>query len=855
MKQFTAFYLFCQRFHCRSLFVTISSLVFLFSMGCHSVIAQTLRSETLLRQGWRFHRGDVAGAEQPTFDDSRWETVSVPHDWAIIGPFGSEHDLQNVAVTQNGEKEASLKTGRTGGLPYIGVGWYRTTFTASAKGRTTLVFDGAMSEARVFVNGKEAIFWPYGYNSFHVDVTDFIHKDGSSNTLAVRLENRDQSSRWYCGAGIYRNVHLVHTADIHVGVWGTQVTTQMQGDEAAVTLKTHFENAEGKTLFLETIILDPKGKAVVKKENTQTVAHGLPLTQNLLVSQPKLWSPETPYLYKAVTRVYETKGKNGKDGRGALVDEYATVFGIRSIQLIPDRGFFLNGQMRKFQGVCNHHDLGPLGTAINRSALRRQLTLLKDMGCDAIRTSHNMPAPELVELCDSMGFMMMVEPFDEWDRAKCKNGYHRFFKEWAEKDMVNMLQHYRNHASVVMWSVGNEVPTQCSPDGYKVARFLQDICHREDPTRPVTCGMDQVDCVMDNGFAAQLDIPGFNYRANRYEEAYTRLPQNIMLGSETSSTVSSRGVYKLPARLRAGALYDDHQCSGYDLEYCWWSNTPDHDFANAEDHEWEIGQFVWTGFDYLGEPSPYDTNAWPSHSSVFGIIDLASLPKDRFYLYRSLWNHREHTLHVLPHWTWPGHEGEVVPVFVYTDAPEAELFVNGKSQGIQRKLTREEALAAKAAGDSLWLQRRYRLMWMDVKYEPGEIKVVPHYKNASAGIPSPVVIKTAGKPHHLELIPDRTSITADGDDLCYVTVRVVDKDGNLIPDAAHLVSFQVTGAGRFRAAANGDATNLDLFHLPRHHAFAGQLTAIVQAADHAGDITLEASAKGLKKAVLKLSAQ
>ena len=814
------------------------------------------RSETLLRHGWRFHRGDAAAAQQPTFDDSQWESVSIPHDWAITGPFSRDCDLQKVAVTQNGEKVATWKTGRSGGLPYVGVGWYRTQFTIPAtggqSGRTTLVFDGAMSEARVYVNGHEAIFWPYGYNSFSIDVTDLIHKDGQPNTLAVRLENREQSSRWYCGAGLYRNVHLVQTSDIHVATWGTQVTTRLLAGEAAVTLKTTFENAEGKTLCLETVILGPDGRPVCEKENIQTVAHGLPLTQNLLVPQPLLWSPETPYLYQAVTRVYEAKGKNGTGGRGALVDTYSTVFGIRDIALVPDRGFFLNGQQRKFQGVCNHHDLGPLGAAINRAALRRQLTLLKDMGCDAIRTSHNMPAPELVELCDSMGFMMMLEPFDEWDIAKCQNGYHRFFQEWAERDMVNMLRHFRNHASVVMWSVGNEVPTQCSAEGYKVARFLQDICHREDPTRPVTCGMDQVDCVLNNGFAAQLDIPGFNYRAHRYEEAYARLPQNIVLGSETASTVSSRGIYKLPASLRAGAMYDDHQCSGYDLEYCWWSNTPDHDFANADDHEWEIGQFVWTGFDYLGEPSPYDTDAWPSHSSVFGIIDLASLPKDRFYLYRSLWNHRERTLHVLPHWTWPGHEGQVVPVFAYTDAPEAELFINGKSQGIQHKYTREEAQAAKEAGDTLWLQRRYRLMWNDVRYEPGEVKVVAHYPD---GTRSEQVVRTAGRPHHLELVPDRSRIAADGEDLAYVTVRVCDKDGNLIPDAAHLVRFKVTGAGRFRAAANGDASNLDLFHLPQHHAFAGQLTALVQAADRAGSITLEATAKGLKKATITLQAQ
>ena len=820
------------------------------------VSIQAQRTETLLREGWRFTRGDVADAAQPAFDDSRWERVTIPHDWAISGPFSRDCDLQKVAVTQNGEKVATWKTGRTGGLPYTGVGWYRNTFVIKReeekreKRNVALVFDGAMSEARVFVNGHEAIFWPYGYNSFYVDVTPYLQPAGQPNTLAVRLENREQSSRWYCGAGLYRNVHLITTSPVHVVPWGTQVTTKLLGTTAAVTLRTTLDNAEGQTLRLVTDILDGAGRVVATKDNTQTIAHGQPFTQHFIVENPRLWSPETPALYKAVTKVY---GSHGADG--AVLDRYETVFGIRTIDLIPDRGFFLNGQPRKFQGVCNHHDLGPLGAAVNRAALRRQLTLLKDMGCDAIRTSHNMPTPELVELCDSMGFMMMLEPFDEWDVAKCQNGYHRFFNEWAERDMVNMLRHYRNSPAVVMWSIGNEVPSQWKPDGYKVASFLQDICHREDPTRPVTCGMDQVTAVLGNGFAALLDVPGFNYRAHRYEEAYAKLPQNIVLGSETSSTVSSRGIYKLPATLKADAIYDDHQSSGYDVEYCGWSNVPDVDFANAEDHPWEIGQFVWTGFDYLGEPSPYDTDAWPSHASLFGIIDLASLPKDRYYLYRSHWNRRTHTLHILPHWTWSGKEGQVVPVFVYTDAPEAELFVNGKSQGVQRKLTREESLAAKAAGDPYWLLRRYRLIWPDVRYEAGELKAVAHYAAADAATQTTAVVRTAGAPHHLELVADRTRLAADGDDLAYVTVRVVDKNGTLVPDAAHLVSFKVKGAGRFRAAANGDAANLDLFHLPQHHAFAGQLTAIVQAADHAGPITLEATAKGLKKAVLTLQAQ
>lgn len=794
-----------------------------------SLSTRAQRNEQLLEEGWRFTKGDVTDAATPGFDDSRWESVTVPHDWAIYGPFSRENDLQNVAVTQNFETQASIKTGRTGGLPYVGVGWYRTTFDTKPDQEVTLVFDGAMSEARVYVNGQEACFWPCGYNSFYCNVTRLINPDGRNNTLAVRLENRPQSSRWYPGAGLYRNVHVITTNRIHIPVWGTQITTPHVADDyASVCLRTSVENSGQKELTLVTEILSPEGKTVATKENKGFINHGQPFTQNFVVERPALWSPESPSLYRAVTKVYvEDK----------LTDTYTTRFGIRSIEYVADKGFYLNGKLRKFQGVCNHHDLGPLGSAINVKALRHQLTLLKDMGCDAIRTAHNMPAPELVALCDEMGFMMMIEPFDEWDIAKCDNGYHRFFNEWAERDMVNMLRHYRNHPCVVMWSIGNEVPTQCSPEGYKVAKFLQDICHREDPTRPVTCGMDQVDCVLDNGFAAMLDIPGFNYRAHRYTEAYERLPQNLVLGSETSSTVSSRGVYKFPAQRKADAKYDDHQSSSYDLEYCSWSNIPDMDFALADDYNWTLGQFVWTGFDYLGEPSPYDTDAWPNHSSMFGIIDLASIPKDRYYLYRSLWNRNEETLHILPHWNWEGHEGEKVPVFVYTNYSSAELFVNGKSYGKQTK-------------NNQTVENRYRLMWHDVVYEPGEVKVIAYDRNGKATAEK--VIRTAGKPHRIELSTPHHTLNADGKDLAYVTLRIVDKDGNLCPTDGRLVNFNVKGAGRYRASANGDPTCLDLFHLPRMHAFNGMLTVILQASKEAGTMELKASAKGLKSGSIQI---
>ncbi|MDD6538176.1 MAG: glycoside hydrolase family 2 TIM barrel-domain containing protein [Bacteroidales bacterium] len=792
------------------------------------------RSEQDLTHGWRFHQGAAEGAESPDFNDQNWQSVNVPHDWAITGPFSRDHDLQKVAVTQNFETEASVKTGRTGGLPYVGEGWYRTSFRSTAGKHVSLVFEGAMSEAKVYVNGTQAIFWPYGYNAFHCDVTSLLRPNGEANVLAVHLENKPQSSRWYPGAGLFRHVKVVETERVHIPVWGTQVTTpHVAADYASVCLRTTIEGADTCLLTLKTYIVDENGKTVASKTNRGYLNHGQPFEQHLTVERPRLWSPETPHRYRAVTEV---------SVGGKVTDRYETPFGIRSIEFVADKGFYLNGERRKFQGVCLHHDLGPLGAAVNRSAIRHQLRMLKDMGCDAVRTSHNMPAPELVELCDEMGFMMMLEPFDEWDIAKCDNGYHRYFAEWAERDMVNMLRQFRNHPSVVMWSIGNEVPTQCSSEGYKVATFLRDICHREDPTRPVTCGMDQVSCVLDNGFAAMLDVPGFNYRAHRYEEAYERLPQNLVLGSETSSTVSSRGVYHFPVEKKADVITADHQSSSYDLEYCSWSNIPDVDLALAEDHEWTLGQFVWTGFDYLGEPSPYDTDAWPNHSSMFGIIDLASIPKDRFYLYRSVWNKKQPTLWALPHWTWQGREGEVTPVFVYTSHPSAELFINGKSQGRLSKKNRQTAKT---------VEERYRLMWNDVVYEPGTLKVVAY--DAAGNKADSLTVKTAGKPHHLVIEPSFTeTLAADGKDIGYYLVKAVDKEGNLCPHFSGQVELEAKGAACFKAVANGDATSLELFHLPRMHAFGGQLMMLVQAGSQAGTAQLRAKAKGLRPATLSV---
>lgn len=780
-----------------------------------------------LKDGWDFCKGE-------TFDAKNSRRVSVPHDWAIYGPFDRKHDLQLVAVEQNGEKEATEKTGRTGGLPFIGKGVYRTTFQLpdTAKHSVTLLFDGVMSHPRVKLNGKEVAYWPYGYNSFYVDVNGVALP--GTNELEVSCENKEGQSRWYPGAGIYRNVHVVITDKIHIPTWGTFVTTPVvSSDFASVKLSMDIAGTTNRqNVDVCTVILDSRGNEVARSEGVYC-ARGQEFTQSFLIEKPDLWTPESPALYTARTTLAV---------EGRKVDQYDTRFGVRSIAYVPEKGFFLNGIPTKFKGVCNHHDLGPLGAAVNRSALRHQIELLKDMGANAIRTAHNMPAPELVELCDEMGMMMMIEPFDDWGfRPKSPNGYGAVFNEWVEKDISNMVRHFRNSPSVVMWSVGNEVPSQWGEPGMGELMRIRGVIKSLDTTRPVTCGMDQVGpgAVVDNGFAAALDIPGFNYKPQHYDRFYEKLPQRIILGAETASTVSSRGHYFFPVEFgdHKVELHPGNQSNSYDNESCSWSNVPDLDFARDDDHPWVIGQFVWTGFDYLGEPSPYDTDAWPSHSSVFGIIDLASLPKDRYYLYRSKWNDKSPTFHVLPHWDWKGREGEVTPVFVYTSYPKAELFINGKSQGVREK------------NDST-VYNRYRLMWNETRYEPGEVKVIAYDNNGKQVAEKRM--RTAGKPHHLVVSSNRNTLAANGDDLAYVTVQVADKEGNIVPTDTRKVKFSVKGAGKFEATANGDPTSLTPFHLPEMELFSGAATVILRSGVTSGDLILTVLASGVKPATIRI---
>ena len=773
----------------------------------------------------------------PSWDFSRdgkvWSQVAVPHDWAIAGPFDKKWDLQMVAIEQNGEKEKTEKSGRSGALPWIGEGMYKMNLQLP-KGykRAVLVFDGAMSQPVVKVNGKEAGRWAYGYNAFRIDITPYVQFGGKKNLVEVHLNNVEESSRWYPGGGLYRPVSVELYGNENFSTWDTFVRTlKADKQEAEVEVNALLEGKIGKSGKTVIALLDEADTKVAE----QTISGATPAIKTTLkVANPQLWSPESPYLYQVKLTRYEGK---------KVADVQTLKTGIRTISVSKNNGFQLNGITRKIKGVCLHHDLGPLGAAENKAALIRQIKTMKEMGCDAIRTAHNMPSTMQMEICDSLGMMVMAESFDMWIYPKCKNGYAKFFKEWSDKDITNLVKHHRNHPSIIMWSIGNEIPEQWSKEGMEIAKHLQDICHQYDPSRPVTQGMDKAEAALKSGFAQVMDVPGFNYRVHKYYKNIEQLPQGFLLGSETASTVSSRGVYKFPVQVRASNNnpYADGQCSSYDTEYCSWSNLPDDDWKMQDDYSWVIGEFVWTGYDYLGEPTPYDTY-WPSRSSYFGICDLAGLPKDRYYMYRARWNEHQHTTHLLPHWNWKGREGQVTPVYCYTDGVEGELFVNGKSQGRVRK-------------DKSSRLDRYRLRWNNVKYEPGEIRVVTY--NQYGDKVGEDVKRTAGEPAQMKFsveTPDHEPIAcmvegctdehnvllnADGKDLAFVTVSLLDKDGNECPLADDELTFEVTGAGTFKAACNGDATSLEPFTHPHMKLFSGKLVVIVQSSTQKGNITLK----------------
>ena len=783
-----------------------------------------LREVTTLRHDWKFARFDTLSAEAAAadHDDSSWQTVRVPHDWAITGPFDREHDIQFTAITEDGETTQRAHTGRTGGLPHVGKAWYRLKFHLPdniESRRFRIEFDGVMSHSHVYCNGRHVGTWPYGYASFAFELTRFV--EPGENTLAVSVDNKPLASRWYPGAGIYRNVRLVALAPVHVAHWGTCVTTSAMDEQTAtLNVRTEIACSRSETVELETRLVDPNGDQVAATTAAQDLSTDGVFEQQLRIDSPVLWSPDRPQLYtvQSVVRV-----------GGETVDRYETPCGLRTLKFCPRTGFYLNGEPLQLKGVCMHHDLGPLGAAVNRAALHRQLRILQEMGCNAIRTSHNPPAPELLDLADRMGMLVIDEAFDEWRISKCENGYHILFDDWAEKDLRAMIRRDRNHPSVIMWSLGNEIREQSDGEqGGEVCRFLHEIARDEDPTRPTTCGFNAHTAAIRNGLADAVDVPGWNYRPHHYARYHSEHPDWPMYGSETASCISSRGEYYFPVEEERGPIRETLQVNSYDLACAPWASSPDHQFRAVDENPGIMGEFVWTGFDYLGEPTPYKEQ-WPSRSSYFGIVDLCGLAKDRFYLYQSRWADKQ-TLHLLPHWTWPGREGQVTPVHCYSSWDRVELFVNGKSQGGRTKNENN-------------LLTRYRLVWNAVNYEPGELKAIAYDKSGHAV--KEVVVHTAGEPARIRLSTDRATMSADGEDMAFITAEVVDANGHGCPRANDLIRFHVEGPARIAAVDNGDATSLEPFQADQRHAFNGKCVVYLRSVEgEAGTVALGAEAAG-----------
>ncbi|SDD69802.1 beta-galactosidase [Massilia sp. PDC64] len=830
---------------------SLTIVAFGVALLCGAAHAADVRERLSFDAGWRFAKGDPAGAAapdataQPGFDDAACRKLDLPHDWGIEGPFKQEYP------------------GETGKLPWWGVGWYRKHFTlpaGDAGRRVYLDIDGAMSHAKVWINGQYVGGWPYGYASWRVDLTPYA-KPGSDNVVAIRLDNPEKSSRWYPGGGIYRHVWLVKTAPVHVAQYGTFVTTpQVSKASATVAVQTTVESngrAAQVQVATEIYTLDAAGKRgatpVARQAPTKVTKvesdRQAQLTQTLTVAQPKLWSIANPQRYVAVTTVTEN---------GQVTDVVETPFGIRTAVFDAKNGFLLNGQRVPLNGVCMHHDLGALGSAINERALERQLELLREMGTNAIRTSHNPPAPELLDLADRMGFVVLDEAFDMWHEKKTPNDYHRDFDEWHEKDLRAQIRRDRNHPSVIAWSTGNEIPEQGRPEGWKLAAHLAEIARGEDRTRPVTSAYNHTDSGY-NGFQNVVDLFGYNYKPGEYGKIHASAPYLPIFGSETASTISSRGEYFFPVSDDKAKGAFNFQVSSYDLTAPPWATSPDVEFKGQDDNPFVAGEFVWTGFDYLGEPTPYNddtTNllnftdpaqqaraaqelatlkkiAMPSRSSYFGIIDLAGFKKDRFWLYQARWRPELPMAHLLPHWNWPERVGQVTPVHLYTSGDEAELFLNGKSLGRKKRGPRD-----------------YRLRWDDVVYQPGTLKAVVYKKGKRWAEDT---VATTGQPAKLLVSADRARLRADGKDLSFVTVTIADKDGRPVPRTHDRITFKLSGPGEIVATDNGDATDLESFQSPQRKAFNGLALAIVKTkAGEAGKLTLTASADGLEGAQVTL---
>lgn len=786
---------------------------------------------------------------QNNFDDKAWEAVTLPQDWAIKGPFYVG--------------EPAVVGGGMGRLPSPGVAWYRRKLNipATDKGRRIFLdIDGAMSYAMVWLNGNLVGGWPYGYNSFRLDLTPYI-QPGSENQLAIRLDNPANSARWYPGGGLYRNVWLTKTSPVHVANWGTFVRTPIvTASSAKVDLSVTIENNSTKDeplqVITEVYALDAKGKRTGNKvavfphtRSEMPIKHGIKQTINssVTIQDPLLWGPipaQKPNMYVAITRLYT----NGKQ-----IDEYETPFGIRSLNFDGDKGLYVNGKPLRIQGVNQHHDLGALGAAFNYRAAERQLEMLQELGCNAIRLSHNPPAPELLELTDKMGFLVINEIFDSWARKKTPHDFHLIFPDWHEPDTRAFIRRDRNHPSVIAWSFGNEVGEQYTADtGAAVARKLYNIVREEDSTRPATASMNFAKPNMP--FPQEMDIISLNYQGEGIRDApayahlrgirtsplypafHTKFPLKMIISSETASALSSRGTYVFPVYNGISAPVSDSTggdpvnkyVSAYELYTAAFGASPDKVFTSQDQHPYVSGEFVWSGWDYLGEPTPY----YSARSSYSGIIDLAGFKKDRFYLYQARWRPDLPMAHILPHWTWPNRTGQITPVHVFTSGDEAELFLNNKSLGRKKKSAFE-----------------YRLRWDSVIYEPGTLRVIT-WENGKPWAAD--TVKTAGAATKLQLKADRSTITANGEDLSFITVRITDANGNLAPEADNKITFNITGPGEIVATDNGDAADLMSFASHERKAFKGLALVIVKAKGK-GSVTISASANGLAaaKAVLK----
>ena len=788
------------------------------------------REVVTLRSNWKFARGHQEHAYQVKFDDSKWETVTVPHDWAIAGPFDPAGD------------------GNTGKLPWKGEGWYRLPLQLpeELKGKVIyLLFDGVMASPEVYVNGKPAGKWDYGYNSFYLDITRLV-KPGAANLLAVHADTRGHDSRWYPGAGIFRKVQLIAVEPVHVAVWGTQVTTPVaEVDQAEVVITSSVLNSTGKAapdVSVEFILCNPSGKVVARRQEVGEVPGGQSqeFKATLTFDAPDRWDVGHGALYTAHTLVKT-------DGR--TVDSTVTRFGVRSIRFTADDGFHLNGRRVQLKGVNLHHDLGPLGAAFNYRAQQRQLELLVSMGCNAIRTSHNMPAPELLDLCDEMGILVFDEGFDKYD-AKADIGEKTDFEEFAARNVRNFITRDRNHPSVFIWSIGNEMgDVQWDKNnGFARMKTMIGYYRKYDPTRPVTMVCDSRNSAEKRHFDF-YDVHAWNY-GRRYDLARRLEPNKSVIISESASTVSTRGFYELPLPAKKTDFTSSMQVSSYDLNAPDWAEISDDDFMWQQDEPYVAGEFVWTGFDYLGEPTPY-TNEWAekngmsakeaARSSYFGIFDLCGIPKDRYYLYRSYWNPGETTVHILPHWNWSESDTTRRPVFVYSNGDCAELFLNGVSLGKRCKVPGSKVST-----------ERFRLMWNNVVYHPGELKAVAYKDEKMIG---EEVIRTAGEPVRLRLTPDRAVIRATPGELAYVLVEALDTEGNPCPLAAATVNIRVEGNAFLAAVCNGNPQSFDPFQSNQVRLFYGKAMVIVRPEGRIlkNDITITAESEGLQPASVSIA--